>query len=625
MAETETTLLVGKRTNDVSDETSPMSQLPSSAEDAKFSSKLGMFLTSIGCAVGTGNVWRFPRIVANNSGEKGGLQFLLVWVAFLFLWSIPLIVLEYAVGRFTKRAAPTTFYRLLGSKTTWMGLWINMINFLVGGYYSVLVGYTLFYMVHCMFFPLPTTLQDSQAIWRWFVDESSLPVATHFVVTLGCTIVIWRGVESIERVMKFMIPWLLVLVLVIFIWTLTMTGAWQGVVYLFTPDWALLGTPRLWVDALSQNAVDTSAGWGQYLVLGTSMAADQGAVQMGVLVPTANNAISLMSAAIKKSKTSAGWGQYLVLGTSMAANQGAVQMGVLVPTANNAISLMSAAMTFATVFSMYTRLNQGQSAGGAVKLLKENGPANTGLTFIWMPILFSHMTGGRVIASLFFLALAMAGISSYVIMINTSVQPLVDLGLRREVSVVLLSLLSFLLGIPSALSPKVLANQDFVWGASLIFSGLMLVFLFWRYGSSDFRVNLVNQAGADDGDWKVPKAYEWLVRYVLPIEGTAVIVWWVVDTVRRETVPWYEIGIDTLMTAFLEWTILFTLLIVLNIILCVFQPQVSRWWRSLAAGSHDNFFRCCKKRKREDDKDIGLEELNPSSQAKNVGYDTLQR
>ncbi|XP_035659361.1 uncharacterized sodium-dependent transporter YocR-like [Branchiostoma floridae] len=574
MAETETTLLVGKRANNAPDETSP-----SSAEDAKFSSKLGMFLTSIGCAVGTGNVWRFPRIVANNSGEKGGLQFLLVWVAFLFLWSIPLIVLEYAVGRFTKRAAPTTFYRLLGGKTTWMGLWINMINFLVGGYYSVLVGYTLFYMVHCMFFPLPTTLQDSQAIWRGFVDESSLPVATHFVVTLGCTIVIWRGVESIERVMKFIIPWLLVLVLVIFIWTLTLTGAWQGVVYLFTPDWALLGTPRLWVDALSQNAVDTSAGWGQYLVLGTSM----------------------------------------------AANQGAVQMGVLVPTANNAISLMSAAMTFATVFSMYTRLNQGQSAGGAVKLLKENGPANTGLTFIWMPILFSNMTGGRVIASLFFLALAMAGVSSYVIMINTSVQPLVDLGLRREVSVVLLSLLSFLLGIPSALSPKVLANQDFVWGASLIFSGLMLVFLFWRYGSSDFRVNLVNQAGAEDGDWKVPKAYEWLVKYVLPIEGTVVVVWWVVHTVQKETVPWYEIGIDTLTTAFLEWTILFTLLIGLNIILCVFQPQVSHWWRSLAAASHDNFSRCCKKRKREDDKDIGLEELNPSSQAKNVGYDTLQR
>ncbi|CAH1247934.1 SLC6A11 [Branchiostoma lanceolatum] len=581
MAETETTLLVKKQANDASsEEKSPVSEVSSSLEQPKFSSKLGIMLTSIGCAVGTGNVWRFPRMVANNSGENGGLQFLLVWVAFLFLWSMPLIILEYAVGRFTKKAAPMTFYRLLGVKTTWLGCWINMINFLVGSYYSVLVGYTLFYMVHCMFFPLPTTLEESQAIWRGFVDESSLPVATHFVITLGCAIIIWRGVESIELVMKVMVPGLLVLVLVVLIWALTLTGAWQGVVYLFTPDWEILKSPRLWVDALSQNAVDTSAGWGQFLVLGTSM----------------------------------------------AANQGAVQMGVVVPTANNAISLISAAMIFAAVFSMYTKLKPGGAAGGAVKLLKENGPANTGLTFIWMPILFSFMAGGRVIASLFFLALAMAGVSSYVTMINTSVQPLVDLGVKREVSVVLLSILSFLLGIPSALSPKVLANQDFVWGASLIFSGLMLVYLFWRYGSSDFRVHLVNQAGAEGGDWKVPKAYEWLVKFVLPVEGTVVVVWWVVDTVQKETISWYEIGLDTLMTAILEWAGLLILLVGFNVILCFFQPQISRWWRPVAAASHDSFTRCCRKGKqgrKEETGEISLEDLSLSSQAKNAGYNSL--
>ncbi|XP_066269441.1 uncharacterized sodium-dependent transporter YocR-like [Branchiostoma lanceolatum] len=581
MTETERTLLVEKQPNDASsEEKSPVSELSSSLEQPKFSSKLGIMLTSIGCAVGTGNVWRFPRMVANNSGKNGGLQFLLVWVAFLFLWSMPLIILEYAVGRFAKKAAPMTFYRLLGVKTTWLGCWINMINFLVGSYYSVLVGYTLFYMVHCMFFPLPTTLEESQAIWRGFVDESSLPVATHFVITLGCAIIIWRGVKSIELVMKVMVPGLLVLVLVVLIWALTLTGAWQGVVYLFTPDWEMLTSPRLWVDALSQNAVDTSAGWGQFLVLGTSM----------------------------------------------AANQGAVQMGVVVPTANNAISLISAAMIFAAVFSMYAKLQPGGAAGGAVKLLKENGPANTGLTFIWMPILFSFMAGGRVIASLFFLALAMAGVSSYVTMINTSVQPIVDLGVKREVSVVLLSLLSFLLGIPSALSPKVLANQDFVWGASLIFSGLMLVYLFWRYGSSDFRANLVNQAGTEGGDWKVPKAYEWLVKFVLPVEGTVVIVWWVVDTVQKETVPWYEIGLDTLMTAILEWAGLLILLVGFNVILCFFQPQISRWWRPVAAASHDSFTRCCRKGKqggKEETGQIGLEDLSSSSQAKNAGYNSL--
>ncbi|XP_035659086.1 sodium- and chloride-dependent betaine transporter-like [Branchiostoma floridae] len=87
---------------------------PDTDRTGRFSSKLGLIISCVGCAVGTGNLWRFPRILANNSGEKGCLQFLLVWLVFLFLWSMQIIIMEYAIGRFTRRAPPMAFHNLLG-------------------------------------------------------------------------------------------------------------------------------------------------------------------------------------------------------------------------------------------------------------------------------------------------------------------------------------------------------------------------------------------------------------------------------------------------------------------------------------------------------------------------------
>ncbi|XP_066269609.1 uncharacterized sodium-dependent transporter YocR-like [Branchiostoma lanceolatum] len=543
----------------------------------RFSSKLGLIVSCVGCSVGTGNLWRFPRILANNSGEQGCLQFLLVWLVFLFLWSMQLLIMEYAIGRFTRRAAPMAFHDLLGVKSTWLGGWISMVNFLTSCYYGVIVGWSMYYMFYCTFHPLPTTFDESSEIWKAFAEESSWPVLLHFIVTVGAALVIWKGINSIEPAMKIMIPGLMIMVLTAFIWALTQQNAGAALAYIFTPDWKLLGSPRLWIDALSQNAWDTGAAGGIFLVYGASM----------------------------------------------TQNMGPVKTGILIPSLNNIVSLMCGTMVFCTVFSTWTKVSPGGDKSDLMKLLKTNGPANTGLTFIWMPILFSTMTGGRVMTVLFFLMVLVAGFSSYVTVLNASSQVLVDWGVRKDLASVVVSALVFLLGVPSAVSINFLATQDFIWGAALILSGLVFIYLFWSYGSYSFRLNILNEAG-DGSDWKLPKVWEWLVKYVLPVEGLALLVWWIVSTVRNEKVPWYKLGMGSLMTAILGWFIVAVVLLGLNLLFVRCRARMSRCWASLVAKQDDIPARCCCHKQDKGDDDTLISMTDKAGEGPVLDYSTIK-
>eukprot|EP00058_Branchiostoma_floridae_P023199 XP_002608689.1 hypothetical protein BRAFLDRAFT_73911 [Branchiostoma floridae] len=347
--------------------------------------------------------------------------------------------------------------------------------------------------------------------------ESSWPVLLHFMGTAGSTFVIWRGVNSIEPAMKVMIPGLFVLIITAFIWALTQHNAGSALAYIFTPDWQLLGTPRLWIDALSQNAWDTGAACGIFLVYGASMTQSMGPVKTGTLIPLLNNTVSLMS------------------GT----------------------------MVFCTVFSTWTKVSPGGDKDDLMKLLKTNGPANTGLTFVWMPILFSTMTGGRVMASLYFLMVVVAGFSSYVPIMYSITQVLVD------------------------------------WGE--------------YFGT---------QAG-DGSDWKLPKAWEWLLKYVLPVEGLTLLVWWVVSTVRNEKIPWYQLGEGSLMTAILGWFVVGLVLLGLNLVFVRYRARMSRWWSSLIAKQEDIPACCCGHRQDRGDRDNPMTMTDKAKEAPVLEYNTI--
>ena len=83
-------------------------------QNNRFSSRLTFLLSALGIAVGTGNIWRFPRIVASNAGEDGAGAFLVAWITFLFLWSIPLIIVEYVMGRQSRMGTIGAFANFMG-------------------------------------------------------------------------------------------------------------------------------------------------------------------------------------------------------------------------------------------------------------------------------------------------------------------------------------------------------------------------------------------------------------------------------------------------------------------------------------------------------------------------------
>ena len=126
----------------------------------------------LGMAVGTGNIWRFPRIAATN----GGGSFLVAWVTFLLLWSVPLLILEFAMGKGTRRGAIGAFVKTLGPKFGWMGAWIAFCASAIGFYYAVVMGWTLRFFWATLTGEIPTEVPG--AFWESFAGTSG-SVVTH--------------------------------------------------------------------------------------------------------------------------------------------------------------------------------------------------------------------------------------------------------------------------------------------------------------------------------------------------------------------------------------------------------------------------------------------------------------
>ncbi|MCH7640173.1 MAG: sodium-dependent transporter, partial [Bacteroidetes bacterium] len=237
------------------------------ASEQRFSSRWGLLLSVLGIAVGTGNIWRFPRIAAQNAGEDGAGAFLVAWLVFLLVWSIPLIIAEYAMGQRGRMGTIGTFSKLTKGKFAWMGAFVGFVATAIMFYYSVVAGWCVYYTGTSLFSGLPISLESAQATWDGF-QGSGFPIVFHGVaMTLGA-LACWQGVRSIERANRVLVPTLLVIVVIAVIRAVTLPGAGAGIAYLFTPDWATLASPNIWLQALTQNAWDTGAGGGLVLTYG---------------------------------------------------------------------------------------------------------------------------------------------------------------------------------------------------------------------------------------------------------------------------------------------------------------------------------------------------------------------
>ncbi|CAH8558602.1 unnamed protein product [Dicrocoelium dendriticum] len=348
--------------------------------------------------------------------------------------------------------------------------------------------------------------------------ESYWPVLTHVLAVLIVGVCIFGGIRRIEKANMVLVPMLLGILVFTFGWSLTRQYSDVGISFLFTPDWKSMLTPSLWVQAASQNAFDTGA------------------------------AMAL----------------FISYSAYFTRKNGAVRFGMLVPMANNTVSLLCAITIFSTVFSTLIQTSPTLTRSGIVRIMQLNGPGSTGLTFTWIPVLFAYVGGiGRVLCFLFFLCLSFAGITSLIGHIQLTVVTLRDLGFSDRRAVLGGLFLTLIFGMPSAMSIKVLTNQDSVWGFALMLSGLAMATLVLVYGPLRYRKVIINDFGIDD--WKLPVIWVGMISFLVPFSGIGLIVWWAYDLISASE-HWYHLTLSSVTTTLLEWFILFVILVTSNAI-----------------------------------------------------------
>lgn len=471
-----------------------------------FSSRWALIIATLGIAVGTGNIWRFSRIVAQN----GGGSFLIPWVIFLLLWSVPLIIAEFAIGKSTRFGPVGAISKTAGKNFGWMGAFIVFVSTAIMFYYSVVTGWCLRYFFSAVSGDLFNT-SDHLQYWNEFSNSAS-PIIYHFLAIVIVGVIVWRGVtKGIERATKLLVPSLLIILLILFVRAVTLPGALEGIKYFFTPKLEIILDYKVWLNALTQNAWDTGAGWGLIMTYAIYMRKEED--------------ISLNAALI-------GFG-------------------------NNSVSLLAGITIFSTVFAL--------SSVDAMQQVSQSGPANTGLTFIYLPILFSKISSSILIntffATIFFLALFFAAVTSLISMVELSTRTLIDFGINRKKAIIFVSSIGFIFGLPSALNLTFLANQDWVWGVGLILSGAFISFSIIKYGVNKFRVEIINGCGSD---FKIGKWYNYVIGILIPVQVVVLISWWLISSVSWDSEWWNPFHPENAGTVLFQWIIVLAIFFSLN-------------------------------------------------------------
>jgi len=471
-----------------------------------FTSRWGLILATLGIAIGTGNIWRFSRVVAQN----GGGSFLIPWVVFLLIWSVPLIIAEFAIGKSTRLGPIGAIAKTAGKKYSWMGAFVAFVPTAIMFYYSVVTGWCLYYFYSTISGNL-FGANDHLVFWNEF-SFGYLPVFFHFLAISFGAMVVYRGVvKGIEKVNKVLVSSLIIILLILLVRAVSLPNSIEGIKYLFSVDFSQLLNIKIWLNALTQNAWDTGAGWGLILTYAIYMKKKED--------------ISLNAALI-------GFG-------------------------NNSISLIAGIIIFSTVFSL--------SSLDAMEQISQSGPANTGMTFIYLPKLFAIISNNlllnSIFAGLFFLALSFAATSSLISMIELTTRTFIDFGLTRKRAIIIVAVLGFLLGVPSALSSEFFANQDWVWGVGLILSGAFISFSIIKYGVDKFRTEKINGEGSEI---KIGKWYNLVIGFLIPLQVIVLLVWWLVSSASWDPEWWNPFHVENAGTCLFQWAIIITLFLFLN-------------------------------------------------------------
>ena len=436
----------------------------------KFASRLGFILISAGCAIGLGNVWRFPYIV----GRYGGAAFVLIYLAFLLLLGLPIVVMEFAVGRASQKSAAKSYEVLEPKGTKWhLNKYIAFAgNYLLMMFYTTVTGWMLIYFAKMVMgdFAGLDAAGVADAFNGMLANPGLMMFTTVLVIVAGFAICSAGLQNGVERITKYMMLCLFLLLLVLAVHSITLDGAAAGLEFYLKPDFNKLkeaGVGEAVFAALGQSFFTLSIGIGALAIFGSYIGKER---------KLTGEAISV-----------------LCLDTFVAFTSGLI--------------------IFPACFSY------GIEAG--------TGPS---LIFVTLPNVFNHMAGGRIWGALFFVFMFFAAMSTVIAVFQNIVSFATDMtGCSVKKAVVINTIAIIVLSIPCVLGFNVWSGfaplgagttvqdlEDFIVSNNLLPIGSLIYLLFCtsRYGWGFD--NFMKEANEGKGI-SFPRWARVYVTYILPL------------------------------------------------------------------------------------------------------------
>ncbi len=435
-------------------------------EREKLGSRLGFILLSAGCAIGCGNVWKFPWMC----GQYGGGAFVLIYLLFLIILGLPVMIMEFSVGRASQASVIKSFQKLEKPKQKWHyhGVSAFIGNILLMMFYTSVAGWILYYFVSFVKGDM-TGITDEASSQLFGNMLSNVPVMVGFmaiVVVLGFVILSFSLQKGLERLTKYMMVLLLVLMIVLAIHSFTLSGAKEGLAFYLKPDVTKING-NVVVGAMNQAFFTLSLGIGSMAIFGSYIDKNH----------------TLMSESIN----------VLVLDTFVA--------------------IVAGLIIFPACFTFDVEAGAGPS-----------------LLFVAMAKVFNNMSGGRIWGSLFFLFMFFAALSTVLAVFENILACVREMtGWKRIKACVICCAGILVLSVPCALGYNVLGNfhpfnsgtnvldlEDFIVSNCLLPIGSLIYVLFCTSKKGWGFDNFIAEANTGKG-LKVARGLRTYLTYVLPL------------------------------------------------------------------------------------------------------------
>lgn len=435
-----------------------------------FKSRLGFLLVSAGCAIGIGNVWRFPYV----TGQNGGGIFVLFYLIFLVIMGLPVLTMELAVGRASRKSAVLGYKALEKKGSKWhIHGWVAIFGCcMLMMYYTTVSGWMVTYFFKFLtgsFKSGMTTEDTAQAFSNLLGDPKQMAFWMILTVVVGF-LVCSRGLQNgLEKISKFMMIALLLLIVVLAVHSLTLSNAAEGVKFYLVPNTeavAAVGLKNVITAAMNQAFFTLSLGVAAMEIFGSYMGKDH---------------------------TLAGEGVRICALDTFAA-------------------IMAGLIIFPACFSYNVEVNAGPS-----------------LIFITLPNVFINMSGGRIWGSLFFLFMTFASFSTVIAVFENIMSFCMDMfGWSRNKAALINCIVILIASLPCVLGYNVWSNlhliggrdvldsEDFIVSNLLLPIGSLIYLLFcvtkWGWGFEKY----CEEANTGDGI-KISKKLRPYFQFILPI------------------------------------------------------------------------------------------------------------